>query len=37
LNQEMPWQITKNFTDAELEALFMYLQSLPVQGTEIKP
>jgi len=31
LKEEMPWQITKHFTDDELQSLYMYLQSLPGQ------
>jgi hypothetical protein len=34
LKSEMPWQVTKHFTDAEMEALFMYLQSLPANTIE---
>jgi mono/diheme cytochrome c family protein len=37
LDKEMPWQITKHYTDGELEALFIYLQSLPSQASEIQP
>ncbi len=36
LKNEMPWQITKHFTDTELEALYIYLQSLPAQISEIE-
>jgi mono/diheme cytochrome c family protein len=29
LNEHMPWQVYKLFTDDELKAIYMYLQSLP--------
>ncbi len=28
-NKDMPWQMTKNFTDDEMKAIYMFLQSLP--------
>jgi mono/diheme cytochrome c family protein len=31
--KQMPWQHYKNFSDGELKAIFMYLQSLPKQET----
>ena len=29
LNEHMPWQVYKLFTDDELKAIYIYLQSLP--------
>ena len=26
-NEDMPWQMTKNYTDTELKALYAFLQS----------
>jgi mono/diheme cytochrome c family protein len=34
LKNDMPWQSTKHFSDTELEALYLYLHSLPAQISE---
>jgi mono/diheme cytochrome c family protein len=33
LNEFMPWRTIRNMTDAELEAIFTYLQSIPSRDT----